>query len=132
MIKDPETITEDTPVGKVANKIIFTGYHGFPVVNEKGELVGILAQEDIRKALKDGRYKTPSGELDTEELIVAYPDEELNYVLERMAIHGIGRLPVVDREDEKKLVGFITRSDIIKAHRKKVEEEGLAEPSDRS
>lgn len=132
MIKKPEVITEDTPVGKVANKIIFSGYHGFPVVNEKGELVGILAQDDIRKALKDGKYKTPAGDLDTEEMIVTYPDEDLNYVLERMALHGIGRLPVVDRENEKKLVGFITRSDIIKAHRKKVEEEGLADSSGRS
>jgi CIC family chloride channel protein len=58
MIKDPETITEHTPVGKVANKIIFTGYHGFPVLNDKGELVGILAQEDIKKALKEGRHRT--------------------------------------------------------------------------
>ncbi len=129
MIKKPETISEDTPVGKVANKIIFTGYHGFPVLNSKGELVGILAQEDIRRALKQGKYKTPARELDTEDLIVAYPDEGLHLILERMAIHGIGRLPVVDRMDSKKLVGFITRSDIIKAHRKKIEEEGLAVPS---
>jgi CIC family chloride channel protein len=129
MIKNPETITEDTLVGKVANKIIFTGYHGFPVLNDKGELVGILAQEDIKKALKEGKHRTKAGELDTEEIIVSHLDEDLNSVLERMAIHGIGRLPVVDREDEKRLVGFITRSDIIKAHRKKMEEEGLATPS---
>ncbi len=45
------------------------------------------------------------------------------------AIHGTGRLPVVEREDEKKVVGFITRSDIINAHRKIMEEEGLAAPS---
>jgi CIC family chloride channel protein len=132
MIKKPEIITEDTLVGKVANKIIFTGYHGFPVLNDKGELVGILAQEDIRKALKAGKHKAKAGDLDTEEIIVSYPDEDLNSVLERMAIHNIGRLPVVDREDEKKLVGFITRSDIIKAHRKKMEEEGLATPSEGS
>jgi CIC family chloride channel protein len=132
MIKKPETITEDTTVGKVANKIIFTGYHGFPVLNSKDELVGILTQEDIRKALKEGRYKTKAGEIDTEQMIIAYPDEGLHDVLERMAIHGIGRLPVVDRKNEKLLVGFITRSDIIKAHRKKVEEEGLAIPGGRS
>lgn len=53
-------------------------------------------------------------------------------ILIGMAIHGMGRLPVVEREDEKKLVGFITRSDIIKAHRKKMEEEGLATPSEGS
>ncbi len=46
-----------------------------------------------------------------------------------MAIHGTGRLLVVEREDGKKLVGFITRCDIVKAHKKKMEEEGLATPS---
>jgi len=50
-------------------------------------------------------------------------------ILIGMAIHGIWRLPVVTREDKRKPVGFITRSDIIKAHRKKVEEEGFAVPS---
>ncbi|MFQ5884518.1 MAG: CBS domain-containing protein, partial [Thermoplasmata archaeon] len=64
----------------------------------------------------------------TKEMIVTYPDECLNEVLEKMALFGIGRLPVVSRQDEKKLVGFIARSDIIKAHRKKVEEEKRAIP----
>ncbi|UCD91604.1 MAG: chloride channel protein [Methanobacteriota archaeon] len=132
MIKDPETITEETSVGRIANRIIFTGYHGFPVLNEKGELVGVVAQEDVRRALKEGRHKATAADVETRKLILSYPDENLNEVLEKMALSGIGRLPVVSREDEKRLVGFITRSDIIKAHRKKVEEEGHAIPYMRS
>ncbi|MFQ6059747.1 MAG: chloride channel protein [Thermoplasmata archaeon] len=128
MIKNPSTITEDTKIGKIATKIIFTGYHGFPVVNEKGELVGVLTQEDVRKALRAGRRNATAGEVETKEMIVTYPDENLNEVLERMALSGIGRLPVVSRKDRRKLLGFITRSDIIKAHRKKVEEESRAIP----
>ncbi len=128
MIENPETITEDVTVGRIANRIIFTGYHGFPVLNEKGDLVGVIAQEDVRKALKAGKHKATAADLETKEMIVTYPDEDLNEVLEKMALWGIGRLPVVSRENEKKLVGFITRSDIIKAHRKKVEEDGNAFP----
>lgn len=128
MIKDPETVTEDTRVGIIANRIIFTGYQGFPVVNEKGELVGILTQEDVRRALKEGKHNATAAELETKEMILTYPDENLNEVLEKMALSGIGRLPVVARKDEKRLVGFITRSDIIKAHRKRVMEEGHSIP----
>jgi len=128
MIKNPEVVTEDARIGAVANKIIFTGYHGFPVLNENGELVGVLAQEDVRRALREGRHDATASELETKEIIATYPDENLNEVLEKMALSGIGRLPVVSREDERKLVGFITRSDIIKAHRKKVVEEGHAIP----
>lgn len=53
--------------------------------------------------------------------------ESVGFLL--LIILPIGELLVVEREDKKKLVGFITRSDIIKAHRKKMEEEGLATPS---
>ena len=53
--------------------------------------------------------------------------ESVGFLL--LTILPIGELLVVEREDEKELVGFIPRSDIIKAHRKKMEEEGLAAPS---
>ncbi len=132
MIKDPEIISEDMPVGRIANRIIFTGYHGFPVLNEDGELIGVIAQEDIRKALKEGKHKATAADVLTRQMIVSYPDEDLNEVLEKMALSDIGRLPVVSRNNEKELLGFITRSDIIKAHRKKVEEEGNAFPFMRS
>ncbi|MFQ5884892.1 MAG: CBS domain-containing protein, partial [Thermoplasmata archaeon] len=128
MIKNPEVVKEDAKIGAIANKIIFTGYQGFPVLNEKGELAGVLTQEDVRRGLKGGKHDATVAELETKRIIVTYPDEDLNEVLEKMALSGIGRLPVVSREDEKKLVGFITRSDIIKAHRKKVVEEGHAIP----
>lgn len=132
MIPDPETVAEDMLVGRIANRIIFTGYHGFPVLSEKGELVGIIAQEDVRTALKEGKHKAMAKDILTREMIVTYPDEDLNEVLEKMALSEIGRLPVVARDNEKQLVGFITRSDIIKAHKKKVEEEGNAIPYMRS
>jgi len=124
MIKNPKTITEDVTVGKIANSMIFTGYHGFPVLNLKGELVGIITQEDIRKALKEGKHNLTAKDLETKSMILTYPDENLNKVLDKMVSYKIGRLPVVKRYDEKKLIGLVTRSDIIKAHEKKLQEEG--------
>ncbi|MCP8309774.1 MAG: CBS domain-containing protein, partial [archaeon] len=45
-------------------------------------------------------------------VIVTYPDESLYQAFEKMVGHEIGRLPVVDRSDPKKLIGIITRGDI--------------------
>ncbi len=123
MISNPRTVTEDTPIGKVANMMIFSGYTGFPVVNKKGELVAVVAQRDIRKALQEGRHRALVAEMETKKMVVTYPDENLNEVLGKMALFDVGRLPVVSRTGHRQLVGFITRSDVMKAQEKRLEAE---------
>jgi len=41
---------------------------------------------------------------------------------DHMVRENVGRLPVVDRENPSRLVGFITRSDLLKVHAKRLEE----------
>ncbi|NIM45852.1 MAG: CBS domain-containing protein [Nitrososphaeria archaeon] len=48
-------------------------------------------------------------------MIVAHPDETVHEALDRLYERDIGRLPVVDREDPNRLIGIISRSDIIRA-----------------
>jgi CBS domain-containing protein len=36
-----------------------------------------------------------------------------------MLHHDVGRLPVVARADSRSVVGFLTRSDLIRAHRER-------------
>jgi len=48
----------------------------------------------------------------SKKLLVTYPDESIYQAFEKMVGHEIGRLPVVDRSDPKKLIGIITRGDI--------------------
>jgi CIC family chloride channel protein len=50
-------------------------------------------------------------------LIVAYPDEAIGNVLIRLGQRGLGRLPVVSRDDSNHLVGMIRRADIISAYK---------------
>ncbi len=44
-----------------------------------------------------------------------------------MAENGVGRLPVVSPADPGKVIGIVTRSDLLKSRAKMVEEEGLRE-----
>jgi CIC family chloride channel protein len=50
------------------------------------------------------------------ELIVAHPDETVQSALRRMGQNDIGRLPVVDSVNPRKLVGWLSRVDIVRAY----------------
>jgi CIC family chloride channel protein len=97
----------------------------YPVLDDNGRFVGIvpwstvLAEKDnpsltVRKAMVPPRA-------------IAYPDEVLRSVADRMAVHGIGVIPVVDRADPVCLVGFVTQFDLLAARQKLLEEERHAE-----
>ena len=53
-------------------------------------------------------------------LIVAYPDEYLHDVLVKLGAREVGRIPVVDRKNPKRLLGMLQRPDIIGAYVKAV------------
>jgi len=55
--------------------------------------------------------------------VVAYPDEPLRAVVYRMAETGFTRLPVVERDDSRKLLGMISLHDLLKARVRSLEEE---------
>ena len=54
----------------------------------------------------------------TTKLIVAKPEDSLEAALMKLLDRKIGRLPVVDHDDPTKLIGLVTKFDIIKAHAK--------------
>jgi CIC family chloride channel protein len=61
------------------------------------------------------------------EPITAYPWESCRTAAERMAQAAVGRLPVVSPDDPNKLVGLVTRSDLLKGRARYVEEEAKRE-----
>ena len=52
----------------------------------------------------------------TQDLLVAYPDEPMWVALRRLGLRDVGRLPVVEREGARRLVGVVRRYDIIRAY----------------
>jgi CIC family chloride channel protein len=106
-------------VSEVLELIEKTGHIGFPVVR-KGKLVGVVTFEDVERVPIEEREAKRVRDIMTRDLIVTYPDETLEDALIKLVEKGVGRLPVVDRQDEGKLLGMITRSDIMKAHAREV------------
>ncbi len=98
-----------------------THHHGFPVVDEAGELAGVVTIQDLERALHAGsaggvETKTVADIATTQELLVAYPDEPMWKALRRMGTRDVGRLPVLPEEGSRQLVGVVRRADIVRAY----------------
>lgn len=106
-----DALLETMNLSEAAQTMTRMRRHGLPVVDAEGFLYGILTLQDLER---EG-CKTV-GEACTRELEVAYPDETLSTALQRMSHRDIGRLPVVARDNPRKLVGVLRRADIIHAY----------------
>jgi len=96
-----------------------TGHITYPVVDERGNMLGITSVMDLEEEREKEAGYRKIRLICKNDVIVAYPDEFLEDVMYKMDTYTIGRLPVVkggSEEGEKELVGIISRSDIIREH----------------
>lgn len=111
-------IAEEDEIGNVIKLMHDSKHNGFPVVNNRGELSGIITLQDIREAPVKGIMELPVPQLMTRNLVVTHPEETLDDVFKKLNKYDLGHLPVVNRENHKELVGILTRSDIVKSYNK--------------
>jgi CIC family chloride channel protein len=118
MTTELDVVPPDMPLVELADEFAHTHHHGFPVVNGTGDLVGVVSIRDLEQAIADGNIDGMRVlDIATKEgLLVAYPDEPMWKALKRLGTRDVGRLPVVQQEGSRRLVGMIRRQDIIHAY----------------
>ncbi|MBT4511780.1 MAG: DUF4445 domain-containing protein [Chloroflexi bacterium] len=121
MTRDFPTMSSSMPAREIANMSRDTGHHGFPVLDDEGHLVGVVTLADLAACLRAGNADLPVGDIITQTLQIAYPDQSLYEVLNNTD-EDYGRIPVISREDEGHLLGVLRRQDIIRAYRNKLSE----------
>ena len=88
---------------------------GFPVLTAEGELLGVLTRKDL---FRTGVASVQSmGSLVRQPAVVVREDATLAEAMHRLAAHDIGRLPVTAEDGSGRLVGMLTRSDLLAAWR---------------
>jgi CIC family chloride channel protein len=61
-------------------------------------------------------------------LVVTYADELVSEAASKMLRHDIGRLPVVDRADHEKVIGYLGRSGVMAARLRRFQDEHVRDP----
>jgi CBS domain-containing protein len=86
--------------------------HGLPVV-EGPRLVGMITMSDLARA---GPGQLTVADAMTHRPATVAPSTPVSTALERMAVLGVGRLPVVSEDDPERLVGMFRREDAVRAY----------------
>jgi H+/Cl- antiporter ClcA len=110
-------------------------HQAYPVVDLTGDLVGVLSRTNLLEhwvsvelQLEAAADPAAMGPIIAYDLlhgpaITAYSLESCRTAAERMAERGVGRLVVVSPDNPNKIVGIVTRSDLLKPRARSMEEE---------
>jgi chloride channel protein, CIC family len=122
-------IPADAPLARLGESLRVDPVVGpqqlFPVVDGNRQLVGVVTRFTLQQLAE--RYATdPAASLASiihGKPTVAYPDEPLRFIVQRMADTGLTRFPVIERDGSRRLVGMISLDDLLKARALNLEAE---------
>ena len=133
MDRDFILLPASTPLPRYSARIasgdpLVCSHQGTLLGNEAGELAGIITRGDVVRAFgRSGDETMTVLEAGQTELIVTYPDETLHDAIAKLLRNNIGRLPVVNRDAPKKVVGYLGRAGILSARQRYHQEEDVRE-----
>jgi CBS domain-containing protein len=121
------TVRPDTPYREIAAMFREHRVSGFPVTAGDGKVIGVVSESDLL-TLADGRHhrghradgQATAGDLMTCPAVTISPDDLVQTAARVMHSHRLQRLPVVDRD--RRLVGIVSRSDVLSVFRRGDEE----------
>jgi len=134
MEREPPVIAADMQVGALAERIArhdpaVARHQALLILDDAGKLAGIITRGDIVRALD----KDPTGAMNVQDagkthLVVTYPDELVSEAAAKLLRFDVGRLPVVDRADERNVMGYLGRASILAARLRRFQDESVREP----
>jgi chloride channel protein, CIC family len=100
----------------------------YPVTGPDGQLVGVVTRRDLLGASRESANGSVGdertiGDVMSEHLATAYPDETLRDVAYRMAERGVTRMPVIARGPGRQIVGIVTLPAMLAGRLRDLQEE---------
>ncbi len=123
MSKNVETLLPNTPIPVALKKIRERRYRHFPIVDDKGVLKGIVSDRSLLAYVADKKSASwedswddtsaPVSSILARKVLTARPSTSIREIARILFEEHIGAMPILD--ENEKLVGMITRSDILRA-----------------
>ena len=112
MTKELAVVRYDEPLTSVAKVIADRKIRALPVVNDNGELIGLITSSDLARAFSDGAFTALVKDYMRHEVPIISWDRDIYDAMRLMMTYNIGRLIVINQE--QKPVGIVTRTDILR------------------
>jgi len=111
------TVSPDLPIEDMARLFRETFHHGFAVVDSSGDFYGLITLQNMERNLTATDLRgLKVRDLAITNVITTHPDETLEEVLRVFGALDVGRIPVVDPGNPRKLLGMLRWSDIVRSY----------------
>lgn len=119
MREDVFLIPEKTSIAKLISKLVESPHATFYTVNEAGNLVGTISENELRPIIAEYQYIRETliaSDIAKPEVITVFKSDDLDYTLKLFGGHNVDQFPVVLRSDPSKILGTVWRHDVITAY----------------
>ena len=113
-----EVIAQASPYSELVRAMTTSDQLYFPVVDRDGNMTGILSFHDLREHLfdEDLGQLVIADDLATRRVITLTPEDNLLTAFERFNQIDVERIPVVDAAEPRRVVGMISRRDLLNSY----------------
>lgn len=115
MAANPMTVRVEAMLLDATRSVAGTHHHFYPAVDAEGRFEGILTREAIDEAAREGRLEQLVREVLEQPKLVAVATDLVLDVVRQMQLRGVDRCPILDSEASRRVVGFLSPSDILRA-----------------
>lgn len=112
---DIEAAKEDAQVTEIGTRLILRSINGMPIIEDNGKVIGILTIIDILRAIRNNINldTLKAKDLMTKNPIIINQEKDMLQIIDIMDKEGIEMIPVVDEENNDRIIGVVSRKDII-------------------
>jgi CBS domain-containing protein len=122
----PDDATLEDAYGRIRSTSSPKGQHLFPVLGQGDKLAGVVTRNqlaDLHEKMAARAASVRLAEIATREPQVAFADEPLRRVVNRMAESGFTRFPVLDADGSGRIVGMVSLKDLLMARSRNLDDE---------
>ena len=118
-----EAIPEGMPFEQILQLMLRSNQQDFPVVDEEENLTGIISMTDLRQAMADKEVHSLllAKDIAMGGVTTVTMDDTVNTALGVMADLDVKELPVVSKDDPRKVIALVSRKDITRAYHEEME-----------
>jgi CBS domain-containing protein len=112
---DIEAAKENATVTEIGTRLILRAINGMPIIDDDGKVIGILTIIDILRAIRDNKDidALKANDIMTKNPIVIEQGTDIVEIIDIMDKKGIEMVPVIEAENDNRIIGIVSRKDII-------------------
>ena len=109
-------VSSETPIGEIARQLADDRESIALVINDEGELTGVITDTDVTQALGEDAERLTAGDVSSTNLLTIFPDQTLADALGVFGVRGVHALPVMLRDQPLIPCGILKRADVTNAY----------------